>query len=282
MLRLEGVHKSFGKLHVLRGVDLDVDRGAVVCVIGPSGGGKSTFIRLLMAEELPTAGRVFIDEQDPAHVRPVAHQADRMQDQLAKVDRPRLGEQAIVIGEETRKLDLLLSLGTVGVALRGPSERFRPPPVLRGCHHLVLEAVDALDQARQKPGRIAAHVVMAERQIVEAVDQQGEPVCGCYRMKEGIKPRLGRFLPQKAGAERVERGAPELLVGQLDQLFGAAPHLRCRLGREGERQYVLGRCALLGKPGDARCDYPSLAGTGAGDDEERAARMGDGLKLRIA
>ena len=41
MLQLEAVHKRFGELHVLRGIDLEVKRGGVVCVIGPSGSARS-------------------------------------------------------------------------------------------------------------------------------------------------------------------------------------------------------------------------------------------------
>ena len=47
MLQLDGIHKHFGDLHVLRGVDLEVGRGEVVCVIGPSGSGKSTLLRCI-------------------------------------------------------------------------------------------------------------------------------------------------------------------------------------------------------------------------------------------
>jgi len=64
MLRLEAVHKSFGDLHVLRGVDLRVDRGAVVCVIGPSGSGKSTLLRCINLLEPPDAGRIFLEGTD--------------------------------------------------------------------------------------------------------------------------------------------------------------------------------------------------------------------------
>jgi ABC-type polar amino acid transport system ATPase subunit len=64
MLRLEGVHKSFGKLHVLRGVDLSVDRGGVVCVIGPSGSGKSTLLRCINLLEPPDEGRIFLEGKE--------------------------------------------------------------------------------------------------------------------------------------------------------------------------------------------------------------------------
>ena len=47
MIEIEGLHKHFGPLHVLRGIDLSVARGEVVCIIGPSGSGKSTLLRCI-------------------------------------------------------------------------------------------------------------------------------------------------------------------------------------------------------------------------------------------
>ena len=64
MLRLEGVHKSFGELRVLRGVDLEVGRGEVVCVIGPSGSGKSTLLRCINLLEPPEEGEIFFEGKD--------------------------------------------------------------------------------------------------------------------------------------------------------------------------------------------------------------------------
>ncbi|MGH3943244.1 MAG: amino acid ABC transporter ATP-binding protein [Pseudonocardiaceae bacterium] len=56
-----GLHKSFGSLEVLRGIDLDVERGQVVCVIGPSGSGKSTLLRCINLLEQPTSGTVTVN-----------------------------------------------------------------------------------------------------------------------------------------------------------------------------------------------------------------------------
>jgi polar amino acid transport system ATP-binding protein len=64
MLRLEDVHKRFGKLHVLRGVNLNVNRGGVVCVIGPSGSGKSTLLRCINLLEPPDQGRIFLEGKE--------------------------------------------------------------------------------------------------------------------------------------------------------------------------------------------------------------------------
>jgi polar amino acid transport system ATP-binding protein len=61
MLGLEEVRKSFGELHVLRGIDLDVSKGEVVCVLGPSGSGKSTLLRCINMLEPPDAGRILLE-----------------------------------------------------------------------------------------------------------------------------------------------------------------------------------------------------------------------------
>ena len=47
MINIHNLHKSFGDLQVLKGIDLQIERGKVIVVIGPSGSGKTTFLRLL-------------------------------------------------------------------------------------------------------------------------------------------------------------------------------------------------------------------------------------------
>jgi polar amino acid transport system ATP-binding protein len=61
VLEARSLHKRFGTLEVLRGVDLRVAKGEVVVVVGPSGCGKSTFLRCLNLLERPTAGEVLLD-----------------------------------------------------------------------------------------------------------------------------------------------------------------------------------------------------------------------------
>ena len=61
LVKIRNLHKYFGKLEVLRGMDLDVDRGEVICLIGPSGSGKSTFLRCINSLEQPTDGTIEFD-----------------------------------------------------------------------------------------------------------------------------------------------------------------------------------------------------------------------------
>ncbi|KAA9375741.1 amino acid ABC transporter ATP-binding protein [Microbispora cellulosiformans] len=73
LVRLEGVNKHFGPLHVLQDIDLSVDRGEVVVVIGPSGSGKSTLCRVLNRLETIDSGSIVFDGRElPAEGRALA------------------------------------------------------------------------------------------------------------------------------------------------------------------------------------------------------------------
>lgn len=64
MIELKDVHKYFGDLHVLKGINLKVSNGEKVVIIGPSGSGKSTLIRCMNLLEKPSKGKVIIDDTD--------------------------------------------------------------------------------------------------------------------------------------------------------------------------------------------------------------------------
>ncbi len=58
VITVKDLHKSFGKLEILKGIDIEIAKGEVVVVIGPSGSGKSTFLRCLNLLEVPTSGEI--------------------------------------------------------------------------------------------------------------------------------------------------------------------------------------------------------------------------------
>ena len=61
ILRIEGLRKSFGALEVLKGIDLEVQQGETVVILGASGSGKSTLLRCVNFLERPSAGRIALD-----------------------------------------------------------------------------------------------------------------------------------------------------------------------------------------------------------------------------
>ena len=64
LIKTVDLHKSFGKLHVLKGVSETIHTGETVSIIGPSGGGKSTFLRCLNLLEVPDKGHIFFEGQE--------------------------------------------------------------------------------------------------------------------------------------------------------------------------------------------------------------------------
>lgn len=64
MLKASGVEKSYGQLKVLKGIDLEVQKGEVVTIVGASGAGKSTLLHILGTLDQPDSGKIFIHEED--------------------------------------------------------------------------------------------------------------------------------------------------------------------------------------------------------------------------
>ena len=64
MIRVEHLQKAYGSLYVLKDVNTTISKGEVISIIGPSGTGKSTFMRCLNLLDTPTGGKVYIDDKD--------------------------------------------------------------------------------------------------------------------------------------------------------------------------------------------------------------------------
>ncbi|MDE7396506.1 MAG: ATP-binding cassette domain-containing protein, partial [Muribaculum sp.] len=64
MIQLSGIEKRYGQLQVLRGVDLDINRGEVLAICGPSGAGKTTLLKIMGTLDRADAGKVLYDGQD--------------------------------------------------------------------------------------------------------------------------------------------------------------------------------------------------------------------------
>jgi polar amino acid transport system ATP-binding protein len=67
IVEISGLHKAFGSLEVLKGIDLQVERGQVVCIIGPSGSGKSTLLRCVNLLEEPQQGKIVVNGNEITH-----------------------------------------------------------------------------------------------------------------------------------------------------------------------------------------------------------------------
>lgn len=70
ILELQGVHKSYGNIHALRDINLKVNEGEVLCLLGDNGAGKSTLIKILAGVHTPTKGQIFLDGKPKSFNRP--------------------------------------------------------------------------------------------------------------------------------------------------------------------------------------------------------------------
>nr|WP_314740924.1 ATP-binding cassette domain-containing protein [uncultured Haemophilus sp.] len=69
-LRLENIHKSFGKTEVIKGFNLSLKQGSMTTLLGPSGCGKTTILRLIAGLDLPTSGQIFLEEREITQTAP--------------------------------------------------------------------------------------------------------------------------------------------------------------------------------------------------------------------
>lgn len=82
MIKVEGITKRFGDLEVLKGINLEIQKGEVVSIVGPSGAGKTTLLQIMGLLDNPNSGKVIIDGQDVTRFK---------QKQLAKVRNTQIG-----------------------------------------------------------------------------------------------------------------------------------------------------------------------------------------------
>jgi polar amino acid transport system ATP-binding protein len=139
MLRLENVHKRFGQLEVLRGVDLAVKQGKAVCVIGPSGSGKSTLLRCINLLEPPDEGRIILEGEE------VTGEAARKSDAV----RRRVG----MVFQEYNLFPHRSVLGNVSLAQTKVLGRSEGEANERSCE--LLERVGLADKVDEYPERLS-------------------------------------------------------------------------------------------------------------------------------
>jgi ABC-type polar amino acid transport system ATPase subunit len=138
MIEATGLHKHFGALHVLKGVDLRVADRELVFVIGPSGSGKSTLLRCLNRLETPDAGSIVVDGIDLMHRRTDLNAARR-----------RIG----MVFQGFNLYPHMTALGNVTLALRKVAGKGRAEAEALGL--AALERVGLRDRAGHTPGQLS-------------------------------------------------------------------------------------------------------------------------------
>jgi polar amino acid transport system ATP-binding protein len=193
MVRAENVHKSFGHLEVLRGVDLTVDPGQVCCVIGPSGSGKSTFLRCINHLEKVSAGRIWVDGELVGYVE-------------------RGGKL-----HEMREKEVAAQRRTIGMVF----QRFNLFPHMTAVQN-VLEAPVRVKREPRGPARQRALALLDRVGLADKVDTYPGQLSGGQQQRVAIARALAMQPKLMLFDEPTSALDPELVGEVLDVIKGLA------------------------------------------------------------
>ncbi len=148
MVKVENVCKSFGNLQVLKNINLEVNKGEVVCIIGPSGSGKSTLLRSLNHLERITSGRVYIEGE-------LIDEREAGKDQL-KVSQKKISELCTELGMVFQRFNLFPHMTVQQNVMAAPITVRRVPKEEAAVEAIkLLEKVGLADKRNEYPSRLS-------------------------------------------------------------------------------------------------------------------------------
>jgi polar amino acid transport system ATP-binding protein len=148
IVRLEGIHKSFGSLEVLKGISMDVQQGEVFVLIGPSGSGKSTLLRTINHLEKIDAGRIWVDG-DLVGYREVGSKLHELRDSEIVDSRAKIG----MVFQHFNLFPHMTALQNVTLAPRIVLDRSGDEARRRAAE--LLDRVGLADKADEYPARLS-------------------------------------------------------------------------------------------------------------------------------
>jgi polar amino acid transport system ATP-binding protein len=148
MVKAEGIHKFFGRLHVLCGIDLEVESGEVMCVIGPSGSGKSTFLRCINHLEKIDSGRIWVD----GHLVGYRERGGKLHEMRER----EVAAQRQEIGMVFQRFNLFPHMTALENVMEAPVQvKGEPRAVVRERALGLLERVGLSDKVRSYPSQLS-------------------------------------------------------------------------------------------------------------------------------
>ena len=138
ILQMRDIHKRFGSLEVLKGIDMNVAKGEVICLMGPSGAGKSTLVRCINRLEEPDRGTIIIDREE-------------ITDRKANLNRMR--SQVGMVFQHFNLFPHMTALGNVTLALRKVKKLSKEKAEEIG--RAMLDRVGLVEKAKSKPANLS-------------------------------------------------------------------------------------------------------------------------------
>ena len=148
IVKVEGIHKSFGRLEVLKGISLEVNQGEVYVLIGPSGSGKSTLLRTINHLEKINAGRIWVDG-DLVGYRQVGEKLHELRDSEIVDSRAKIG----MVFQHFNLFPHMTALDNVMLAQRIVLDRDSQQARRRATE--LLERVGLADKVDEYPARLS-------------------------------------------------------------------------------------------------------------------------------
>ena len=150
LIQIRGVHKFFGDLHVLRGIDLDITNGEVCVIMGPSGSGKSTLLRCLNQLETISAGEIFIDGEL------LGYRKDSSTGVLHDLTDKQIASQRSQIGMVFQRFNLFPHMTAIDNVMEGPIQVLgRPKAEVARDAQEYLELVGLGDRLNHYPSQLS-------------------------------------------------------------------------------------------------------------------------------
>lgn len=150
LIQIRGVHKFFGDLHVLRGIDLDIANGEVCVIMGPSGSGKSTLLRCLNQLETISAGEIFIDGEL------LGYRKDSSTGVLHDLTDKQIASQRSQIGMVFQRFNLFPHMTAIENVMEGPIQVLgRPKAEVARDAQEYLELVGLGDRLNHYPSQLS-------------------------------------------------------------------------------------------------------------------------------
>jgi polar amino acid transport system ATP-binding protein len=148
MVRAENVHKSFGHLEVLKGIDMVVRQGEVCVVLGPSGSGKSTFLRCVNHLEKINAGKIYVDGDLIGY--------QQRGEKLHELREREVAAQRRAIGMVFQRFNLFPHMTALDNVMEAPCRVLREPkPEVRARALALLDRVGLADKVASYPGQLS-------------------------------------------------------------------------------------------------------------------------------
>lgn len=148
MVKVEDVHKQFGDLQVLKGINFEVNPKEVVCIIGPSGSGKSTMLRCINRLERITSGKIYVEDELTEN---------RMDGKtVEKIDPQKLANLCLDIGMVFQNFNLFPHLTVLENVTIGPTVVKKENAKITEAHAMeLLEKVGMSDRKDEYPARLS-------------------------------------------------------------------------------------------------------------------------------